>query len=70
MIDPERTQAINQIPFPISKKKMQSFLGQINFVKRFVSSFSEIVKPLQNMIKKDFIYKWGDLEKQSFSNIK
>ena len=70
MIDLERTQTINQIPFPISKKKMQSFLGQINFVKNFVSSFSEIVKPLQNMIKKDFIYKWGDLEKQSFSNIK
>lgn len=70
MIDLKRTQAINQIPFPISKKRMQSFFGQINFVKRFVSSFSEIVKPLQNMIKKDFIYKWGDLEKQSFSNIK
>jgi len=59
IIDPERTQAISNLPPPYSKKAIQSFLGKINFVRRFVLSFSDMVRPLQNMIKKDVIYKWG-----------
>ena len=39
MIDPKRTEAISKIPFPTTKKSMQSFLGKINFVRRFVPSF-------------------------------
>jgi len=53
IIDPERTQFISKLPPPSSKKSMQSFLGQINVFRRFVPSFSEMVKPLQNLIKKD-----------------
>ena len=44
---------------------MQSFMGKIIFVRRFVPSFSEIVHPLQNMIKKDSSFSWGGREKQS-----
>jgi hypothetical protein len=70
IIDPERTQAIAKLPPPSSKKSMQSFLGQINFVRRFVPSFSEMVRPLQNLIKKDIQYHWGPQESQAFDSIK
>jgi hypothetical protein len=70
IIDPERTQVILKLPPPSSKKSMQSFLGQINFVRRFVPSFSEMVRPLQNLIKKDVQYHWGPLESQAFDSIK
>ena len=66
MIDPERTQAISNIAYPSSKKAMQSFLGKINFVRRFIPSFSEIIRPLQKMIKKDVIFDWGQTEKEFF----
>jgi hypothetical protein len=59
IIDPKITQAIAKLPPPSSKKSMQSFLGQINFVRRFVPSFSEMVSPLQKLIKKDVQYHWG-----------
>ena len=45
-IDPERIKAIEQIPLPHNKKGMQSFMGTINFVRRFVPDFTQIVKPL------------------------
>jgi hypothetical protein len=70
IIDPERTQVIAKLPPPTSKKSMQSFLGQINFVRRFVPSFSEMVRPLQNLIKKDTQYRWGPTENQAFNDIK
>ena len=46
MIDPKRTQAISKITYPSSKKSMQSFLGKIIFVRRFITNFSEIIRPL------------------------
>jgi hypothetical protein len=70
IIDPERTQAIAKLPPPSSKKAMQSFLGKINFVRRFVPSFSEMVRPLQNLIKKDVLYRWGPQESQAFDSIR
>src|ERR1700733_3479883 len=69
-IDPDRIKEISDIPFPYNKKSMQSFLGQINFVKRFVPDFSQIVLPLQIMIKKNSVFKWGVPEKEAFELIK
>ena len=45
-IDPERIKAIEQIPLPHNKKGKQSFMGTINFVRRFVPVFTQIIKPL------------------------
>ena len=66
MIDPKRTQAISKITYPSSKKAMQSFLDKINFVRRLIPSFSEIIRPLKKMIKKDAIFNWGQTEKNHF----
>ena len=49
---------------------MQSFMGTINFVRRFVPDFAKIVKPLQKMVKKSVQFKWIDVEKNAFSKIK
>ena len=39
MIDPWRTHAISNITYPSNKRAMHSFLGKINFVRRFIASF-------------------------------
>ena len=69
-IDPERIKAIEQIPLPHNKKGMQSFMGTINFVRRFVPDFAQIVKPLQQMVKQNAQFKWTEIEKNAFSKIK
>ena len=50
-IDLGSIEPIKAITFPQNKKTMQSFLEKINFVRRFISDFTKIVKPLQEMIK-------------------
>ena len=45
-IDPKRIKAIAHIPLPHNKKGMQSLMSTINFGRRFVPNFSEIVKPM------------------------
>ena len=49
---------------------MQSFLGKINFVPRFVPNVSQVVKPLQNLVKKDVKFKWSEEQRNSFVEIK
>ena len=45
-------------------------MGTINFVPRFVPDFTQIMKPLQQMVKQSVQFKWTDVEKDDFNNIK
>ena len=68
-IVPRRIEAIKAIEFPHNKKAMQSFLGKINFVRRFIFDFVQIVKPLQGIIKKDSNFKWTKQRREAFDEI-
>ena len=52
-IDPKRVEAIDKIQKPKSVKGIQSFFGQINFLRRFVTNFAEIIRPISKMLKRD-----------------
>jgi hypothetical protein len=69
-IRPKRTEAIVKIPPLHNKKSMQSFLRKINFVRIFLPSFVETVKPLKDMIKINEKFQWRPKEKDSFDRIK
>jgi hypothetical protein len=69
-IDPERVKAIQQIDIPRNKKSIQSFIGKINFLRRFIPNFAEIIKHITDMLKKDAEIKWIPEAKESFENIK
>lgn len=66
-VEPERIKAISQIPFPVNKKAMQSFLWKINFLCQFISNYDQTAKPLQEMINKDATCKWDKSKEDSFS---
>jgi hypothetical protein len=51
-IDPSRVEAIQTLSLPRSRKEVQSFLGKINFLRRFVSNFAEMVKLITTMLRK------------------
>jgi hypothetical protein len=57
-IDPKRIEAIDTINIPRNRKEIQSFLGKINFLRRFIPNFAEIVKLITYMLKKDNEVKW------------
>jgi hypothetical protein len=57
-IYPIRVEAIQALSLPRSKKEVQSFLGKINFLRRFVSNFVELVKHITTMLRKGNKAKW------------
>ena len=69
-IDLDRVAAIQQIGLPRNKKENQSFLGKVNFLRRFITNFAEVVKYINNMLKKGNTFQWSKEAKQSFISIK
>jgi hypothetical protein len=69
-IDPDRVEAIQALSLPRSKKEVQAFLGRINFLRRFVSNFAELVKHITTMLKKGHEIKWTAEPRKSFDQIK
>ena len=55
---------------PRRRKEIQSFLGKVNFVRRFIPNFAEILKDITKMLKKGADIKWTVEAKNSFEEIK
>jgi hypothetical protein len=70
MIDPVRVEAIQKLSLLRSKKHIKSLLGKINFVRRFVPNFAELVKHITCVLKKGSEIKWTDNARNSFQDIK
>lgn len=69
MIDLERVEAISKLGLPVSKE-LKSFFGKINFVRKFISAFAKVVKPMNDMLKKDAKMDWTLAKKMTFEEIK
>lgn len=69
-VDPSKIETIKKIPLPRDKKAFQSFFGKINFIRRFIPNFIEIIKPLNNLLKKNVLFKWDDNGENVFYCIK
>lgn len=69
-IDPAKVKAIQQLSLPLSKTGVKSFFGQVNFLRRFVLDFSQIVKNIVDMMKGNKTFKWSDTRKKAFGDIK
>jgi hypothetical protein len=69
-IDPNRVAAILKIDTPRSKKEVQSFLGRVNFLRRFIPNLEEIIKFITSMLRKGSEIKWTPEARKSFEDIK
>jgi hypothetical protein len=64
--------AIDEVGPSTNLKELQSLLGKINFVRRFISNLSQKVLPFSPLlrIKKDQKFVWGDEQQKAFDEIK
>jgi len=69
-MDPDKIKVINDFQPPRTKKQIQSFLGFINFYRKFIRDLSQDTEQLSMLTKKDTMWIWGASQQQAFDNIK
>ena len=69
-IDHGRVDAIRQISLPRNKKEVQSFIGKVNFLRRFIIDCAEKMRNITEMLRKGNEIKWTTEARKSFEDIK
>ena len=69
-MDPGKLQGIRDWPSPTTVKQTRGFLGFGNFYRRFIWHFSELAKPLNELLKKDQKFEWTDKHQKAFDELK
>jgi len=69
-MDPIKVQGVTDWPQLTKVKDVQSFIGFVNFYRRFIQNFSEIACPLHMLTQKLKDWSWGTAEQQAFDTLK
>ncbi|RDX58429.1 Retrovirus-related Pol polyprotein from transposon 17.6, partial [Mucuna pruriens] len=69
-VDEEKIKAIREWPTPKNANEVRSFHGLTSFYRRFVKNFSSIVEPLNELVKKNVVFKWDDVHEKTFNLLK
>lgn len=68
--NPRKIDTIQNFPVPRNVKQVQSFLGILNYYRRFVRNFAKIAKPLTTLCKQDYPFIWTDNTQKAFEELK
>lgn len=69
-MDPTKLNGIRDWPTPTSVKGVRSFLGFGNFYRRFISHYSDLARPLNDLTRKDQTWTWGPEHQHAFDTLK
>ncbi|CAI7805009.1 unnamed protein product [Closterium sp. NIES-54] len=69
-IDPKNIATIQAWHAPTNLTELQSFLGFVNYVRRFVPDMAKLTAPLTDLLRKGVEYTWGEKEQTAFSALK
>lgn len=70
MMDPEKIKTIQNFQPPRNKKQIQSFLGFINFYRKYIRDLSELTAILSKLLKKHHPWTWEEEQQNAFEQIK
>lgn len=66
-MDPSKIETVQNFRASTCTKELQSFLGFLNFYRRYVDKFVKIIEPLIELLKKDSNWKWTEHHQTNFN---
>ena len=69
-MDPKKVEAVTDWPVPRSVKELQTFLGFINFYRRFIWNFAKTAAPLTNLLRQNVPFRIDSTALAAFDALK
>ena len=69
-IDPNKAKAIAKMPPPKNLKELRGLIGQLQFIRRFISQHSQRCRPFYELLKGGAHFDWNDKCQQAFDRLK
>ena len=69
-MDPVKIAAVVDWPIPSTLTQVQSFLGFLNFYRRFIPDFAAIARPLNDLTKKSTPFGWTPERQEAFDKLR
>jgi hypothetical protein len=70
VVDPSKLRDVLDWKLPTSVHQVQSFLGLADYYRRFILNFSNIAKPITELLKKISKYVWSEACDEAFQTLK
>lgn len=67
---PEKVEAIKNAPKPENVSQLKSFLGLVNYYRKFISNLASKLEPLHRLLQKDTKWQWGRDQQRAFQKAK
>jgi hypothetical protein len=68
-VDKAKINTIKSWLIPATLTQLHSFLGLLEFYRRFVRDFSTIASPLNDLMKKSVLFRWDAAQDQTFHTL-
>ena len=68
--DPHKVDVIKQWPTSTNVTELQSFLGSVNYLCKFIPYLSDLRQPLQGLLKSNSEFIWTQVHDKAFENLK
>jgi hypothetical protein len=69
-MDPVKVETVVNWPQPEKLYDVRSFIGFANFYRRFIKGYSELVRPMTELTKKERKFEWGEEQQKAFTALK
>ena len=69
-VDPSKYQVVEDWPVPNNLKEVQSFLGFLNYYRKFIKEFASVAKPLTMLTRKGIDFEWTPAAQVAFQILK
>ncbi|GKD97193.1 reverse transcriptase domain-containing protein [Tanacetum coccineum] len=69
-VDKAKIKAISKLPYPTNIKAIRSFLGHAGFYRRFIKDFSQVTRPMTQLLVKDAPFNFSEECIKAFDKLK
>ena len=69
-LDPNKVQAIQNLPSPRTQREVRSFMGRLNYIARFISQMTAKCDPIFKMLHKHNSSEWDEECQEAFDKVK